>query len=786
MKVPYKWLLDFVDIDKNIHETADALTLSGSNVEEVIESGKDIDRVVTGKITKIEKHPDADKLIICMVDVKDEVLQIVTGADNVKVGDVVPVALHSSTLPGGVKIKRGKLRGVESNGMLCSETELGIATEESVHGIMILPPETPLGVDIKEVLGLNGGVIDFEITSNRSDCFSVYGIAREAAATFNKKLKPIEMKYKETDDINKYLSVEISDKLCRRYAAKMVKNIKIKPSPEWMQDRLKECGVRPINNIVDITNYVMMEIGQPMHAFDYRYIDSKHINVRRAKDDEEFITLDGNKRTLDNSMLVIADGDKAVAAAGVMGGENSEVMDDTTTVVFEFANFDGTNIRLTSKKLGLRTEASNKYEKNLDPNLIDMAINRACGLIEQIGAGDVVGGTIDIYPQKAEPKTVEVSCSWINRFLGTNIDKKDIKAYLERLQLKVEGDEILKLTVPTFRQDINIKEDVAEEVARIYGYNNIPTVKMFGETVEAVWTPEQKLLKILKNTMAASGLYESMTFSFTNKKMFDAIKLPKDSELRNAVVISNPLGEDFSLMKTTGIPAMLENLGRNYTRDNKEAKLFEISRVYIPGSEKLPEEKDKLVIGMIGKVDFFDLKGIIENALNAFHIDKYDFERETGNKTFHPGRCAQLNIRRKPAGILGQVHPSVAENFGIEDEAYIAEIDIKSIFDAANPDRAYKPLPKYPAVTRDLAMLIGEDIPVKEIENVIVKAGHELVESIKLFDVYKGKQVPDGLKSIAYSIVYRAENRTLKDEEVNKVHENIVKVIENKFGAQLR
>lgn len=787
MKVPYKWLLDYVDIDKNINEAADALTLSGSKVEEVIESGREINRVVAGKITKLVKHPDADRLTICMVDVGDETIQIVTGADNIREGDIVPVALHNSTLPGGVKIKRGKLRGVESNGMLCSETELGIADENSIHGIMILPDSTPVGADIKKVLGLDGGVIDFEITSNRADCYSVYGIAREAAATFGKELKKVDTTYsQDDDDINKYLSVEVKDKLCRRYAAKMIKNVKIAPSPEWMQDRLKECGVRPINNIVDITNYVMMELGQPMHAFDYRYIEGKKIIVRRAGNDEKFVTLDGNERDLDPSMLVIADGKRPVAVAGVMGGENSEVMDDSNTIVFECANFDGTSIRLTSKKLGLRTEASSKYEKDIDPNLIDTALGRTCNLVELLGAGEVVGGVIDIYPDPVKPHTVEVSPEWINKFLGIDIETSRMKEILKSLHMKVSGDEVLKIEVPTYRQDVKIKPDVAEEVIRIYGYDKIPPAKISGQMVEATWTPEQKLTRLVKNTMVSCGLYEAMTYSFLSPKAFDRINLPPDHELRNAVKILNPLGEDFSIMKTTGIPSILDCLARNYSRDNKEVKLFEIARVYIPGSDILPDELDKLVIGMYGGVDFYSIKGIIENLVSALGIEKAEYVRETESSTFHPGRTARLLVRRKSAGLFGELHPDVAENYGIDDRVYIAEIDLKTLYDASKIERHYKPLPKFPSVSRDIALLVPCDVMVSEIEDIIRKAGGGLVESVKLFDVYTGKQVPEGKKSVAYSIVYRSENRTLVDEEVNRVHSSVIKMLEDKLGAQLR
>jgi len=784
MKVPYSWLIEYVDINKDIKEVADALTMSGSKVEEVIEYGKEIDKVVTGYVEKIEKHPNADKLRICKVNVGSEILQIVTGAENVQEGDTVPVALHGSTLPGGVKIKKGKLRGVESNGMLCSEEELGIANESD--GIMILPKGTPIGVDIKEVLGLKGGILDFEITSNRPDCLGVYGIAREVSATFRLPLKEIKTNFKENkEDIKDYINVEVKDMLCRRYSARVVKNVKVGPSPEWMQQRLMDAGVRPINNIVDITNYVMLELGQPMHAFDYRFINGKKIVVRKAKDGEKFTTLDGVERVLDSSMLVIADEKETLAVAGVMGGQNSEIKEDTTIVVFECANFNGTNIRLTSKKLGLRTESSSRFEKDLDPNLIDIALDRACHLVEVIGAGEVVGGKIDIYPHPVKSYNLEVDPNWINEFIGINISKEEMAEMLRYLGMKVEVKDKLNIEVPTFRQDIKIKEDIAEEIARLYGYDKIPSKKIEGELVEAVLTKEQRLVNIVRNVMVSNGFFEINTYSFVSPKVFDKIRLKEDSPLKNAVRILNPLGEDFSLMRTTLIPSILETLKINYLRDNKEVKIFEVAKVYYP-SDNIPVEVLKLGIGMIGKVDFYDLKGAIENILNVFGIDKVDYERDEENLTFHPGRCAKLMVRRKQVGVFGEIHPLVAENYEIEDRVYVAEIDLVPLFEAYKTERKYKPLPKYPAVDRDIAILVKDEVAVAEIENIILKVGKDFVESVKLFDVYKGKQVPEGMKSVAYSIIYRREDRTLTDEEVNVIHESIVKALEEKLGAQLR
>lgn len=787
MKVPYKWLLEYVDLNKSINEIADALTLSGSKVEEVIESGKEIDKVITGKVLEIVKHPEAHSLVVCKIDIKDEVIQIVTGATNLTVGDIVPVALHGSSLPGGVKIRKGKLRGIESNGMMCSETELGIAGEEAAAGIMVLPKDTPLAVDIKELIGLNGGVIDFEITSNRSDCFGVYGIARETAATYGVELKKLKINYKDgEDDINNHLTVEIKDPLCRRYTAKMVKNVKIKESPVWMQEKLLEAGVRPINNIVDITNFIMIELGQPMHAFDYRYIGGKKIIVRRAENDEKFVTLDSVERKLNSSMLVIADAEKPVAIAGVMGGENSEIKDDTEAVVFEFANFHGPNIRLTSKKLNLRTDASGKFEKDLDPELTLTALNRACSLVEELGAGEIVGGIIDIYKEPVKPVILEVSAPWISKFLGIEVSTSKIKEILESLEMKVSGNETLKIEVPSFRQDIRIREDVAEEVCRMYGYDKIPPIKIKGEAVEAIKTKEQKLTYAVKEAMVSSGLYESITYSFVSPKVFNNIKLPENHKLRKNVVISNPLGEDFSIMRTTIMPSMLECLGRNYARDNNNAGLFEVAKVYIPGDEVLPDEREVLSIGMYGDVDFYSLKGVVENLLITLGIDKAEFVPENENATFHSGRCAKLLVRKKEAGIFGEVHPDVADNYGMDNRIYLAEIDLYTLYEASKLEKKYKALPKFPTVSRDIAMLVEDKITVGEIENVIGRAGKELLESVKLFDVYKGKQVPEGYKSVAYSLLYRHEGKTLTDEEVNRVHSNVIKSLTEKLKAELR
>jgi phenylalanyl-tRNA synthetase beta chain len=792
MKVPVKWLKDYVDIDINAKELGDALTLSGSNVEEVITSGEEIQNVVTGKIMKIERHPDADKLVVCQVDIGEkEPIQIVTAATNMKEQDIVPVALHGSTLHGGLKIKKGKLRGVLSNGMFCSEEELGIAGDKPVYGLMILPQDTPVGKDIKQVLGMDNAVIDFEITSNRPDCLCVFGIARETHATLNKKLRMPDMSFSTSSkrNINEELSVEVRDKLCRRYMTRKIINVKIEPSPKWMQERLFDAGVRPINNIVDITNFVMLELGEPMHAFDAREISSNRIVVERAAEGEKFTTLDGTERTLTDSVLNIKNGEKTIGLAGIMGGENSEIKDDTTEVVFECATFDGTNIRISSGKLGLRTEASSRFEKDLDPNMAEVALNRACHLIEELNAGDIIEGTIDVYPEKPSKKVVTVDSNWVNTFLGTDIPKEDMKEYLDRLELEtaISGDELI-ISVPSFRNDINIREDVAEEVARIYGYNNIPATIARSAGTRDAKSRKQHLDDKVIAALLGSGLNQSISYSFVSPKVFDKIMLPMENRLRKAVVIKNPLGEDFSIMRTTSIPSMMESLSRNYSRNNEEARLFEIGKVYIPDEDasKLPNEINTVTIGLYGAVDYFDLKGIVENILSSIGVSGVSFERESENRSFHPGKTASINIKKKTAGILGEVHPDVAENYGIDARCYIAELNLDVLYELSDIERKYKALPKFPAVTRDMALLVDDSVLVQEIENIILKQGGSIVEKIKLFDVYKGKQIPDGKKSIAYSITYRHEDKTLTDEEVSKVHDKIVRTLENKLGAELR
>jgi len=791
MKVPYSWLKDYVEINVSPKELGDKLTLTGSQLEELIIQGDVIQKVVTGKITKIEKHPDAEKLSICQVNIGSEEIQIVTAATNMKEQDVVPVALHGSTLADGSKIKKGKLRGEVSNGMFCSEEELGIAGDEPVHGLLILPTDTKLGADIKDILGLNKAILDFEITSNRPDCLSIVGMARETAAALRTTYTMPNLEYKalNSKNINDELKVEIKDELCNRFMARGVKNVKVGPSPSWMQEKLLEAGIRPINNIVDITNFVMLEIGQPMHAYDKRELTTSKIVVERANDETKFTTLDEVERQLDDSMLCIKDSDIIIGLAGIMGGLNSQIKEDTTEVIFECANFDGRNIRVNSKKLNLRSEASSRFEKDIDPNLASIAMNRACSLICELDAGEVMEGTIDVYNKKKEAKDVIVDSNWVNKFLGTDISKEEMKRCLDSVDLftKIDGDNLI-VTASTFRIDIAIREDIAEEVARIYGYDNIPT------TIFKIATDREPRYKkgILDNKIVllatSSGLNQSISYSFVSPKVFDKINLPEDSALRTVVKIKNPLGEDYSVMRTSTLPSMMESLGRNYSRNNSYVRLFEMGKVYIKNEDdtKLPTERNIITIGIYGDCDYLDLKGAVENIVEGLGIKSAKFERESENTSYHPGKTAKLVIGKTVVGTLGEVHLEVCENYGIGVPCFVAELNLDVLYESAKMDKKYKPLPKFPAVTRDIAVLAEDSMLVQEIDETIRKAGGNLVEKVELFDIYKGKQIPDGKKSIAYAIWYRDENKTLTDEDVNKVHEKILKSLEYKLGVTLR
>ncbi|MCX7843484.1 MAG: phenylalanine--tRNA ligase subunit beta [Clostridia bacterium] len=813
MKAPLKWLSKYVDINVSPKEFADAMTMSGSKVEGIEKQGEELVKVVVGRIVSLEKHPDADKLQVSKVDVGTETIQIVTGASNISVGDYVPIALDGSSLPGGKKINKGKLRGIESNGMMCSIQELGYTRydfpDAAEDGIYIVSEEIlkekyadaakALGKDIREAIGIDDTVVEFEITPNRPDCLSIVGLARESAATLGTAFRKPDIKVNESGgDINEYAKVEIMDAdLCPRYAARVIKNVKIGPSPQWMKEFLRAAGVRPINNIVDITNYVMLELGQPMHAFDLDKLEESRIVVRRAREGEIIETLDGNQRKLEAGMLVIADGKKPVAVAGVMGGGNSEICDSTSSILFESASFNGTSVRITAKKLGMRTEASSRFEKGLDVNNVVNALDRAAQLIVELGAGEVAGGIIDCYPGKLEPRVIDLQQDRINALLGTDISRDEMIRILRSVELGVD-DKTGRVTVPTFRQDIEEMADLAEEVARFYGYNNIkPTLLPGKEMTRGIKTFKQKMEDRIRETMSALGLYEIYTYSFTSPDIFDKINLPKDSKLRNAVVISNPLGVDYSIMRTTTIPDMLTVLARNYNRRIEEAKLYELSYTYskdnprttqVEGIDEsgLPEEIETLTLGMYGKVDFYDIKGVAEGLLAELGITEYEFARETGNPTFHPGRTAVLMIKGEYAGCIGEVHPDVLEKFDISTRVYAGSIEVDKLVASAGHKAQYKPLPKFPAVSRDIAMLVKDEVMVKQIEDVIRKNSGKILEEVSLFDVYKGKQVAEGMKSVAYAITFRAADRTLTDEDVNKAMEKILEGLKNELDAKLR
>jgi len=797
MLVPVKWLKEYVDIDIDTKELADKLTMSGSHVDSIESVDKGVENVVVGKILEINQHPDADRLVVTKIDVGTEVIQIVTGANNIKVGDYIPVALVGAKLPGGIKIKKGKLRGVDSNGMLCSASELGISDnvvpKENKDGIFILDKEYPLGQDIKEVLGLYGEVIDFEITPNRPDCLSIIGMARETAATLGKTMRyPVIKINNQVDNINQYVKevkVEAKD-LCNRYYTKVVKDIKIGQSPMWMQRRLMEAGVRPINNIVDITNYVMLEIGQPIHAFDLDKVSGKKIIVRRALDGEKIKTLDGVERTLDSSMLVIADDSRPIAVAGVMGGEDSEVTKDTKTILIESANFNGRSVRLTSRKIGLRTEASSKYEKDLDPNLSDIACNRVCQLIEEINAGTVVDGYIDIYDGKSEEKILKLSPEKANRLLGTNIEADEMVRMLNALELKAKlEDNIITVLVPSFRRDLTLEADLIEEVARIYGLDKITPQPLVGTLIKAEKSVIRQIEDKAKNILTGIGLNEITTYSFISPKQYDKLNIPEDSLKRICVEIRNPLGEDFSVMRTTLIGNMLEVLTRNYKYGVEKAWAYEIGNVFIPRElpiKELPYEKRTLSIGMYGNSDFFTLKGIVETLLERLGIKGHEYIREENDPTFHPGRTANIILGNHVLGVIGEIHPDILENYGMKERVYIAELNFELLVLFSNLERKYTPLPKYPSVTRDIAIVVDEEIMAKDIEKIIRENGKNIVESIKLFDVYKGGHIEKGKKSVAYSITYRSHERTLTDEDVSKVHDKIVEKLKENLNAVLR
>ena len=798
MDLPMSWLSDYVDLDCTTKEFMDAITLSGSKVEGVTHLAADIDKVVNGKVLKIVKHPDADKLVITTINIgAGEPLQIVTGASNLYEGAYVPVALSGSTLPGGLKIKEGKLRGVESYGMLCSVEELGCDRhdfpEAPEHGIYIYPEPVELGKSAVDTMELKDDVVEFEITSNRPDCFSITGLAREAAATYNKPLKMPEISVKEEaeGDITKMISVEIKNPdLCPRYAARVIKDVKIEPSPRWMRKRLRAAGVRPINNIVDITNFVMLELGQPMHAFNINTIADRRIIVRNAKDGETITTLDGIERKLDPSMLVISDPEKAVAVAGVMGGENSMISENADGVLFESANFNGPNIRITAKKLGLRTDASSKYEKGLDPNLSGMAVDRAAQLVELLGAGKVVKGIVDCYPNVRTTWDLSYDPAWINGLLGTDISEDTMIDIFERLGIVVDKA-AKKVTIPTYRPDLEAQADLAEEVARLYGYDKIAPTLAAGTPTVGKRTYKQRIVAMVKNSMLSCGLSEAMNYSFESPKVFDKLRIPEDSILRKAVTISNPLGEDFSVMRTTTLNGMLTSLATNYNRRNESAGLFEVAKVYLPHElplTELPDEPEVLTIGAYGNnMDFYDIKGYVEYLLDRLGMaDKAEFIPDKETPWMHPGRCAYVHVGDENIGYLGEVHPSVADNYSIKTKVYVAVLYIKALADYASLVTEYKPLPKYPSVTRDISMLVKDDVFVNQIEKVIKSKAGKHLEKVTLFDVYKGNQIPEGMKSVSYSITFRADDKTLVDDDVTSAMKNILDALENELNAVLR
>ena len=894
MNLSRKWLSEFVPVEANDKEFAETMTLSGSKVEVTYDLGAEISNVLVGRVLEMARHENSDHMWVCQIDVgQAEPVQIVTGAWNIHVGDLVPVAMHKSTLPGGKKIEKGKLRGVVSNGMLCGLSELGlderdfpyavitpaailgdykpldkekpsipadiqpghkiygpvvaakvlecatqpdgsfhtcldlggstaspdtacsnlhkgdlvayntksdsICTLADLHaqqaefphcipdGIFILNEDCKPGDDLKPVIGADDHVVEFEITPNRPDCLSVIGLAREAAATFNAPLTLHDPVVKGGADGNlmELLDVETpASDLCQRYTARMVRNVKIAPSPKWMRERLRNCGVRPINNIVDITNYVMLEYGQPMHAFDYRYVSSGKIVVRESTQGETITTLDGNLRPLKPGMLVIADGDKPIGLAGIMGGENSEIVADTTTVVFESANFNGTSIRQTALALGLRTEASGKFEKNLDPMLTIPAVQRACELVEQLACGDVLDGTIDIINHVPQPKQLELEPDRINQLLGTQIPEADMVEYLRRLEIPVEGRTI---SVPSWRPDLNLTADIAEEVGRLYGYNEIPTTALRGASTQGGYSTDMLLENQAGSLCRALGYSEVITYSFVSPAVFDQIRLPEDSPLRRTLKIQNPLGEDTSVMRTTALPSMLDILGRNSAYHNKSAKLYELAKVYLPTGSVLPQEPKMLVLGTYGEHEtFFTLKGELEAVLTGLRVKKPSYTAVRDNPTYHPGRCAKLTVEGVDVGFLGQLHPLAAQNYGLDGEVYCCEVNFTRLLTLRDPEPTYQPLPRYPAVSRDLSLVCDEGLTVAQVEDCMAKAAGKLLRQIRFFDIYRGKGIPEGKKSMAFSLELRADDRTLTDADSEAVVSKVLAALEESLGVTLR
>ena len=804
MNTSLKWIKDLVPgLDCTPQEYMDAMTLSGSKVEGYENMDEDLDKIVIGQVKSIEKHPDADKLVICQVDIGTETIQIVTGAPNVTEGCKVPVVLDGgkvagghdgSKTEGGIKIKKGKLRGVESNGMMCSIEELGsnrdmfpLAPE---NGLYILPEDAPVGESAISYLGLDDTVVEYEITSNRVDCFSILGIAREAAATFGKEfVPPVVTETGNNEDVNDYIKVSVKDdKLCSRYTARVVKNIRIAPSPEWMQCRLRAQGIRPINNIVDITNYVMEEYGQPMHAYDLDTIEDREIVVRRAAKGEQFVTLDGQERTLDDSVLMICDGRKAIGIAGIMGGENSMITDNVKTMLFEAACFDGTNIRLSGRKIGLRTDASAKFEKGLDPNTAIEAMNRACQLIEELGAGEVVGGVVDVYPNVKGDKRIPFEPEKYNKLLGTDIAKETMLAYFSKIDLGYDpaSNEVI---VPSWRQDLECDADLAEEVARFFGYDKIPTTLPSGEATTGKLTFKLRIEAVAREIAEFCGFSQGMTYSFESPKVYDKLLLPQDSPLRKAVVISNPLGEDFSIMRTVSLNGMLTSLSTNFNRRNKNVRLYELGNIYLPKQvpvTELPEERMQFTLGMYGEGDFFTMKGVIEEFLYKAGMKlKPEYDPEAGKPFLHPGRQANVVYDGTVIGYLGEVHPTVAANYAIKERVYVAVLDMPEIVSHASFDHKYEGIAKFPAAARDISMVVPKKVLAGDIEKIFDEKGGQFLEKYDLFDIYEGAQIKPGYKSIAYSLSFRAKDRNLEDADITGAMDRSVNALE-RVGAELR
>ena len=807
MNTPISWIKAYVpDLDVDIKTFTDEITLSGSHVEGYVERDKNLEKIVVGKIEKIEKHPDADKLVVCQVNVGAETIQIVTGAPNVKEGDLVPTVLDGGRVAGGhdgsplpedgIKIKKGKLRGVESFGMMCAIEELGssreLFPEAPEDGVYVFPAESGVkpGDDAIEALGLHDAVVEYEITSNRVDCFSIIGMAREAAVTFKKPFVPPVIEVKGSGgNANDYASVEVVDTdLCRRYCARVVTDLKIGPSPKWMRDRLAAQGIRSINNLVDITNYVMEEYGQPMHAFDLDTVAGHKIVVKRAKDGDKFTTLDGQERTLDSEVLMINDGEKPIGIAGIMGGENSMVTDSISNLLFEAACFDGTNIRLSSRRLNLATDAASKFVKGLDPNLALTAINRACQLIEELGCGKVVDGVIDVYPEPVSEKVLPFEPEKMNALLGTDISKEEMLDIYDRLELKYNSAENT-LTIPTFRQDLNCMADLAEEVARFYGYDNIPVSLPHGESTAGKLSYADRIAAIARDVAEGNGFSGAMGYSFESPKVFDKLLLPEDAKERQAVSILNPLGEDFSIMRTVTLNGMMTWLATNYNRRNKFARLYEIANVYLPKTlplEELPEEKSMLTLGMFGDGDFFDLKGVVEELLEKLSAtDGVSFEPTKERPYLHPGRQADIVKGKLKLGFIGQVHPEVGDNYDIKADCYVAVLDMNMLTTLSSFDRKYEGVAKFPAITRDLALVMDKSIFVGDIEKVIKKNSGKLLESVKLFDVYEGEQVGEGKKSVAFSLTFRDKTKTLEDKDVTTAVDKLLEELKS-MGIEIR